>query len=788
MMLIACLKGRPRLNPSPVSLQNQDQSQINKILNQLNPAQTEAVKALDGPLLILAGAGSGKTRVLTQRVAHLIASRKASPDEILAVTFTNKASREMEARIFKVLSDLGMVVREPLWVSTFHAFCTRILRRNIELLHYKSFFSIYDDGDQLSMIKKVLTALQLDEKSNPAKSFRNRINTAKMLGLNPEQAAKSAKLFLDKKSAEVYAAYEVAMKKANAVDFGDLLLKTHELFSMYPDILESYQNQFRYIMVDEYQDTNHIQYLLVKLLAGKHRNLCVVGDEDQSIYSWRGADIRNILDFEQDFPEAKVIKLEENYRSTNTIVSAATAVVKNNTQRKDKTLFTNNDSGDLISIREERNEYDEAKFVVRSIQGLVQSGDGALSDFAIFYRTNAQSRVLEEQLRTAGLPYQLVGGVRFYERMEIKDILCYMKLAINPADDMALKRIINTPTRGIGKTTVDRLEEIALRDNKSLLETVENVINAREFNAGTTSKLRNFWNLTQDLQSMAKEYSLLDFYQLVLEKTEYLLKLKIEGSAEADARIDNLEELSNAIGQFMNEREGATLQDFLEEMALVSDADSVSDNPQGVTMMTLHISKGLEYPTVFIVGAEENLFPSIRSEEDMDENEIEEERRLCYVGMTRARERLFITYARSRKVWGQEQFNPPSRFLEEIPKTLVKYSSALEVPRFVARAAARSLQGQEPLDLEDSEYSSPFKSSGKSSYGSTSKDVFPDYENEHAEAPGFAKGMKVRHPTFGVGAIFEVEGSGDAQKVSVLFADQTIKKFVTKYARLDRIS
>jgi DNA helicase-2/ATP-dependent DNA helicase PcrA len=743
------------------------------MLAQLNPQQAQAVEALDGPLLILAGAGSGKTRVLTQRVAHLIATGKAAPNEILAVTFTNKAAREMEHRIFKVLSEMGLVVREPLWISTFHAFCTRVLRRNIELLHYRPFFSIYDDGDQLSMIKKVLVTLHLDEKSNPAKSFRNRINTAKMLGLGPTEIAKSTKLFMDKKSVDVYAAYEAAMKQANALDFGDLLIKVHELFSMYPAVLESYQNQFRYIMVDEYQDTNHIQYLLVKMLAGQHRNLCVVGDEDQSIYSWRGADIRNILDFEKDFTEAKVVKLEENYRSSGTIVAAATAVVKNNSQRKDKTLFTNNPGGELIQVREERNEYDEARYVVRNIQSLVQQGEGAFNDYAVFYRTNAQSRVLEEQLRTAGIPYQLVGGVRFYERMEIKDVLCYMKLSINPSDDMALKRVINTPARGIGKTTVERLEELAFRDGKNLMDTIEAAVLAREFNAGTTSKLRGFWQLMQGLRELSGQHNILDFYSLVLEKTEYLQKLKVEGSAEADARIDNLEELSNAIGQFMNERENVVLQDFLEEMALVSDADSVSDNPQGVTLMTLHISKGLEFPTVFIVGAEENLFPSIRAEDLADETEIEEERRLCYVGMTRARERLYLTYARSRKVWGQEQFNPHSRFLDEIPKPLVKFSSALEVNRFVSRIAGQALQGRRDVASE-----SVFERDND----------FPDYESEQAApAAGFAKGMKVRHPTFGVGSIFAVEGSGDQEKVSVLFADQTIKKFVTKYARLDRV-
>lgn len=741
---------------------------IEKITAQLNPEQKKAVETLDGPLLILAGAGSGKTKALTQRVAMMIATRRATPDQVLAVTFTNKAAREMESRIFKVLSDIGITVLEPLWVSTFHSFCTRVLRHHIELLEYKSFFSIYDDGDQLSQIKKVMNALNINEKTTSAKAFRNRINTAKMLGLNSIEVEKSSKLFLDKSTIEVYKLYEQEMKKANSLDFGDLLMKVYELFRMYPAVLEGYQDQFKYIMVDEYQDTNHIQYLLVKMLAQKSRNLCVVGDEDQSIYSWRGADIRNILDFERDFPEAKVVKLEENYRSSKNIVSAASSVVKHNTERKDKTLFTQNPAGDLIQVREERTEYDEAKYVVKTIQSFILQGDGTYADYAIFYRTNAQSRVLEEQLRTHSIPYQIVGGVRFYERMEIKDILSYMKLSVNPNDDMAFKRIVNVPTRGIGKTTVDRLEELSITHKLNMLEATKKAIDEREFNAGTTNKLRNFVNLMSELQLNSTEHSLVDYYQIVLEKTQYLQKLKSEESAEADARIQNLEELSNALMQFMKEREDSTLVEFLEEMALVSDVDSMSDNIQGVTLMTLHVSKGLEFPYVFVVGLEENLFPSAMSSDEDENSEMEEERRLCYVGMTRARQKLFLTYTRSRRVWGQEQFNPPSRFLKEIPKEYVQFSTSVEVqaPRFVSNYKERYSKNSSNNDFQD----------------------FPDYDSSFtASSSNYNKGMKVRHPTFGVGSVFQVEGSGDQEKVTVLFADQTIKKFVTKYARLERL-
>lgn len=755
----------------------------------LNGPQTEAVDSLTGPLLILAGAGSGKTRVLTHRMAQLIYAHKVAPDGILAVTFTNKAAKEMESRIFKILLDIGVSLREPLWVSTFHSFCNRVLRSHIELLDYKSNFGIYDDSDQLSQIKKIMNALNISDKVHPAKSFRSRINNAKMLALGPSDVEKSSALFLDEKSIQVYQMYEQEMKKANSLDFGDLLFKVYELFRMYPAVLEMYQDKFQYIMVDEYQDTNHIQYLLVKMLASKHRNLCVVGDEDQSIYSWRGADISNILDFEKDFPEAKVIKLEENYRSSGNIVKAATTVIQNNSERKDKTLFTSNSPGALIQIREERNEYDEARFVVKNIQTLMAEGEVTLNDCAIFYRTNAQSRVIEEQLRSQGLPYKIVGGVRFYERMEIKDILGYLKLSQNLADDVAFKRVINTPTRGIGKTTVEKLEEFSMTEKISIFAAAAKACENKMFNSGTTSKLRVFVQLMTELQELSTQHSLVDFYHVVLDKTGYVQSLKVEDSVEAKARLENLEELSNAMAQFMKERgtsEGeATLQTFLEEMALVSDIDSLDESQNSVTLMTLHVSKGLEYPIVFIVGLEENLFPSARSVDEEESSSLEEERRLAYVGMTRARQKLFLTYARSRKVWGQEQFNPPSRFINEIPDELKYFTSAIETPRFVSRFAERLNSAS-----ENSFSTKDFENSDRNFRRTFDDDSqeFPDYENSlGSSAKGFQKGMKVRHPTFGAGSVFQTEGSGDQQKVSVLFADQTIKKFVAKYARLERI-
>lgn len=753
---------------------------LETLVNGLNPPQREAVLHTEGPLLILAGAGSGKTRALTHRMAYMIAGGKAAPDEILCVTFTNKAAREMEHRIYKILGDLGVPVYSQLWVSTFHSFCVRVLRSKLTLLDYKPFFTIYDSGDQLSQIKKVLAALNINDKIFPPKSLQARISGAKMQGLSPDDIEKAyGRPLMDPKSLEVYRRYEEEMKKANALDFDDLLLKTYDLFRMYPDVLEEYRKKFRYIMVDEYQDTNRIQYLLVQELAKGHRNLCVVGDEDQSIYSWRGADIRNILDFEKDFTEAKVVKLEENYRSSANIVKAATAVIANNSQRKEKTLFTSNEKGELIHVQEERNEYEEARFVAKTLETMMNSGEGTWNDFAVFYRTNAQSRVLEEQFRTYAIPYKIVGGVRFYDRMEIKDVISYMKLSLNAADDISFKRVINVPARGIGKTTLDKIEEYAAAHKITLTEAAESAVNERWLNAGTTGKIRRFLDLMSDLRRDAGLFGIEEYYQIVLDRTGYLAALKAEDNPEAEARIQNLEELDNAIGQFAKERgEETSLQGFLEEMALVSDLDSMDEQVNSVTMMTLHISKGLEFPVVFIVGAEENLFPSARGESE-SEDDIEEERRLAYVGMTRARKKLYLTYARMRRVWGQEQSNPPSRFIKEIPKELVDFKTAVEMPRLFQRLS--NTDGDRPWNRPISERNS----ARSNDYDSESQD-FPDYEGGSGE--GYQKGMRVRHPTFGVGSIYQTEGSGDQMKVSVMFADQTLKKFVVKYARLEKLS
>lgn len=793
----------------------------------LNPQQKEAVLKTEGPLLILAGAGSGKTRVITHRIAHIIASGLSSPDGILAVTFTNKASREMEARIQKLLTQLEIPIYSEPWVSTFHSMAVRILRLHLPLLGYQPGFSIYDSDDQLKMIKQVLTNLNINDKIYPAKNFASKINQAKTQMLGPDDLEKQVNYGgYDDKTLDVYENYERSMKQANALDFSDLLLKTYELFKKFPNILSQYQDRFQYIHVDEYQDTNRIQYMLIKMLAAKSGNLCVVGDEDQSIYSWRGADIRNILDFENDFDGA-VIKLEKNYRSTANIVNAANAVISNNTYRKSKTLFTDNEDGDKITIAESNTEYDEARFVANHVEKFLNS-EYSPSDIAIFYRTNAQSRVIEEQLRLKGIPYKIVGGTKFYERKEIKDVIAYLKALVNPDDDIAIKRIINVPARGLGKTTLQKIENLAVQDQCSFIKALHTSLTNKVFNSGTHKKLEGFLNLIVKLQGQ-KDLPLDELYHLVLDETLYIQKLREENTLESKSRIENLEELNNAIVQFCKERQSeATLQTFLEEMALVSDIDQVDDQWNSVTLMTLHISKGLEFPIVFLVGMEEGLFPGHQKINDADDTEMEEERRLCYVGMTRAREKLFMLHARTRKVWGQDQFHPPSRFLSEIPEDFTNKASLGIRPQFMN-------QYDNSYSDSSSDYSSGYSSGsygssarGSSSYGSKSGgygsssygrssanskstasygrktitrkagtppskstyNPFPDYESGDAgyssSSSPYKKGMRVKHPTFGFGSIYDIEGAGDTEKVSVLFNDNVIRKFVTKYARLEQ--
>ena len=733
--------------------------------NSLNTPQREGVLHEDGPLLILAGAGSGKTRVLTYRIANLVAKGRAKPDEILAVTFTNKAAREMEERTSKLLRETHVPVYGRLWISTFHSTCVRILRDHIESLGYTRSFVIYDDSEQQSVVKKVCEQLQINDKIYPARTFLSRISECKRMGIPPSGLAANRSNFIDQKAAEVYAAYEKEMKRSNALDFDDLLLKTLDLFRSQKDVLRIYQNKFRYVLVDEYQDTNQIQYQLMKMIVEPHHNICVVGDEDQSIYSWRGADIQNILNFERDFPGAQVIKLEQNYRSTQTIVEAASALIAQNTERKGKTLFTDNPRGEMIRVQEEASEHDEARFVVRNIAQLAASGEYSYSDFAVFYRTNAQSRVLEDQLRSNQIPYRLFGSVKFYDRQEIKDIMGYFRLLHNPKDDLSFKRVINRPPRRIGSTSLEALDQLGFEQGLTLLEAAHYALQNRSLHSGALKGLTQFLSVYANLKQEALTSSLSELYQMVLETTGYIEMLKAERTTEAEARIENLQELYNAIREFEKERaEEGTLQTFLEEIALVSDLDQADSDQPAITLMTLHLSKGLEFPVVFVVGVEEGLFPSRQSLANLDPSQLEEERRLMYVGMTRSRQRLFLTHARKRLQWGQEQMNPPSRFLNEIPPSFLEKNSSIAAPRFM-RYYQRPLNDITAPKIDETE------------------DFFEPSSRVDADFP---RGSQVRHPTFGIGTIHKAEGAGDSRKVTVLFGT-TLRTFAIKYARLERV-
>lgn len=736
-------------------------------LESLNPTQQEAVTHFGSPLLILAGAGSGKTRVLTHKIVYMVEKGLFAPENILAVTFTNKAAKEMKTRVADLLPPH---LAYPLTISTFHSLGVQILRRYAEVLGYKRSFSIYDDSDQTSVLKKVLKKLNINDKIISPKFCQSRINMVKSQALSPVQVDSQKHLF-SKEFSVIFREYENELKQANAFDFGDLIYKTLFLIENFPDVQEQLQHTFKYIMVDEYQDTNSSQYRLMKGLCADKNNICVVGDEDQSIYGWRGADITNILNFEKDFTGPKTIKLEQNYRSTQNIISAAYGVIKNNSERYDKKLFTDNPSGEKVKLIETENEYDEGKFVADKILDLLSKGH-SLHDIAIFYRTNAQSRIIEEQLRNSKIAYKLFGGMRFYDRKEVKDVVSYLNLLLNPTDDVCFKRIVNVPARSLGKTSVEAVEQIGIDNQVSLIEAAMIAVKEKALPARACGKLTEFLNLIVKLRERADALDLYALYNEVLHETGYLKELEREDTVESQSRIENLQEFGNAILRFTETHtEDGTLEQFLSDMALLSDTDRDEPiNQPAATMMTLHISKGLEFPFVFMVGLEDGLFPSAQSIADVSEGKLEEERRLMYVGMTRAEKELFISYARSRRHWGDQQMNPPSRFVDEIPKELAEEVSRLQRrPSFMTNSSFGS--------------SKPKKSSGDF-------EDFPDYENfsdAHSDGSPYRQGMRVRHPVFGPGSIYQIEGAGDNTKVTILFQDQSIKKFIAKYSNLQII-
>ena len=636
----------------------------------LNPSQKKAVQTLKGPLLILAGAGAGKTRVIVHRIAALITEQNVSVQNILAVTFTNKAAREMKERSRALVESLGASMKSAPWIGTFHAVCAQILRSHIHLVPNRNSVTIYDDKDQLQLIKKVMRDLNINEKMHPPKNFKGQINLCKRRAVEPHEIHKIPHLADDLKFEQVYISYEKALIKASAFDFSGLLLETYKLLRDNKAFLESLQNQFHFILIDEYQDTNHIQYLLIKKLAEKRRNICVVGDEDQSIYGWRGADITNIMSFEKDFPDTQIAFLEQNYRSTKNIVRAARSVISKNKMRKGKKLFTQNGFGEKIIIAETLNEFDEGRFVAEKIQSLCGQFGSAYEDFAVLYRINAQSRSLEDQLRRMGIPYKIAGGMRFYERAEIKDMIAYLRLALNEKDDMSLLRAVNSPKRGIGRSTLDRIRKEG--EKTDLFSALGSLLKKGGFQGKSKRSIQEFLTVIKKLQKQKASSTLSELYFLLLDETGYLKQLKADQSVEAQNRVENLQEFANVIEQREKTSDPPpTLENFLEEMSLLSENDKTDERKSSVTLMTLHNSKGLEFSSIFISGMEEGIFPSGQSLGYEDREE--EERRLAYVGMTRARERLILSHAQRRKVWGTEKTNRPSRFLREIPPELVEY-------------------------------------------------------------------------------------------------------------------
>jgi DNA helicase-2/ATP-dependent DNA helicase PcrA len=635
-------------------------------IEKLNQEQAEAVLQTDGPVLILAGAGSGKTRVLTYRIAYLIEEKSIYPSNILAITFTNKAAREMKDRVQSLIGS-----SDNMWICTFHSACVRILRKNVESLRdYKKNFVIYDSKDQETLVKECLKELNLNEKNFPFRAVSAEISKAKDMLMTPDKYYdRNMHDIKKRKLADIYKLYQKKLQKNNALDFDDILYKTVELFELNPDILQYYQNKFKYIMVDEYQDTNFCQYTLIRLLAKQHRNLCVVGDDDQSIYSWRGADIGNILNFEKDFPGAKVVKLEQNYRSTQVILDAANSVIRNNFARKNKKLWTENGEGRSIIFHSAMDEWGEANFIMDEVERLVAEENRELGDFAILYRTNAQSRVLEEACMSHGIPYKIVGGFKFYDRKEVKDIIAYLRVIQNPEEDLSLKRIINIPKRGIGNTTLDAIVQYAAASGDSIFGALLEIDNIDGVSTKAKKGIKEFVKIMTDLMGMAETAGVSKLLKEVMDRTGYMDELKKDGDEESQTRYENVGELLSATMEFEEKNEDATLQNFLEQMALMSDIDTVEEGKSALIMMTLHSAKGLEYPFVFLSGMEEGVFPSQRSY--FEEKQMEEERRLMYVGITRAEERLYLTAAFERTLFGNTTYNTVSQFVREIPKDLL---------------------------------------------------------------------------------------------------------------------
>ncbi len=743
----------------------------------LNKEQYEGAITIDGQLLILAGAGSGKTRVLTYRMAHMIEDMGIAPYNILAITFTNKAAKEMKDRVISLIGSKA----ENMWISTFHSTCVRILRREIDKIGYTSNFTIYDTSDQKVLIKECMKLLNINDKDISDQEILSKIGKAK----DTMQTAQSfmrqnESNFREKKIAEAYEMYQRRLKENNALDFDDLIFKAVELFKSNPEVLDFYQNKFKYIMVDEYQDTNGAQYELIKLLASKYKNICVVGDDDQCIYQWRGADIQNILDFEKDYPNAKVIKLEQNYRSKSNILNAANVVIVNNANRKSKVLRTEQEAGDKIKIYRAFSDSDEGDFVSKQIAEIKSKENKEYKDFAILYRTNAQSRIFEESLRRRGIPYKIVGGTRFYDRKEIKDILAYLKAIVNPRDDVSLKRIINVPKRSIGDATVSKIQEFANSFELDMWDALMEVRTIPTLTPRNANNIEVFTNLMEEFMSLSETAPISILIESILKGTGYLKQLEASKEIEDKSRIENLKELVSDAVDFEKNNEDKSLAAYLEKVSLVQDTDKIEEQEDTIVLMTVHSAKGLEFPVVFMVGMENGIFPGNMSFEK--ESEMEESRRLCYVGITRAKETLFMTSAEVRRVFGRTVAYSQSDFINEIKPDLKEYVSGNRI------GSGNGSNSNVKTQKNDS-YNNPhsLRSTIRKEFSKPSNMSVNDNNSEYLNANEITLGRKIQHEKFGVGTIVSVQGSGDDKKLTIAFDKQGVKNLMLSFAKLKAI-
>jgi len=745
------------------------------LLDDLNPVQQKAVLETEGPLLVFAGAGSGKTRVLTYRIAYLIQEKGIAPWNILAVTFTNKAADEMKERVERLLGKSA----KGTWVSTFHSACARILRRHIEPLGFQRNFVIYDAQDQERHLKTVMKELDVDFRMFNPRAIQSSIDQLKNEGITPDEYHPSQFNIFQKRLALVYQRYQEDLRRNNALDFGDLLTFVAILFRRYPEILKSYQELCRYVMVDEFQDTNLIQYHLIRQIVDAHRNICVVGDDDQSIYRWRGAQVGNILNFGKDFPEARIITLEQNYRSTQNILQAANLMVGNNRSRKKKVLWTENSEGEILTYYVGEDETDEARFVIRKIRELTHPSSESIRPYreiAVFYRINAQSRAIEDELVKRQIPYTIVGGLKFYERKEIKDILAYLKLIANPPDGLSLKRIINVPPRGIGEKTIEKIETFSREKGLPLYDGMKQVVKEDWLSVAAKGKVEEFVRLIEEFREEAKRLTLSQLTMALLRESEYLQKLKEEGTDEAISRMENIDELVNVMMELEREGEAVSLETFLDKVSLVSDVDLYEDKGNRVSLMTLHCAKGLEFPLVFIVGMEEGILPHHRRGDEIAD--LEEERRLFYVGMTRAKERLLLSRAEKRYTFGVGRANLSSRFLDEIPTELIQLEEREESPDDRGHPATGLF----------TDWDTYFDKSNGLTDKSTEENFSPSREGIVLSPEGFyplKMGMRVRHPKFGEGRVKSVEGMDEDQKATIVFQSVGSKRLRVRNANLE---